>query len=54
MIQDVLDECAMLGFGIIFLLTNLGLEQKLNNKRECLQDRRVQWFGYLKIMENTT
>ena len=26
---------------------------KLSNVRECSQDRRLQWFGYLEIMQKT-
>ena len=26
---------------------------KLSNVRECSQDRRLQWFGYLEIMQTT-
>ena len=27
---------------------------KLKSMRECLQDRRLQWFGHLERMEENT
>ena len=36
-----------------FLQRNLGLRPKLKSKGECLQDRRLQWFGHLGRMEGS-
>ena len=46
----MLDRCATLGLRIEFLQWNLGLQKNLNSMKDCLQDRRLQWFGLLERM----